>query len=82
MLAQIFQSTACNAVHSIEQRAAKWIIAAVDRTGTNEVPLTQERLSAMLSVGRSYISRVINTFKEGKALSVRRGRMVILITSG
>src|SRR5512139_4011107 len=28
MLAQIFQSTACNAVHSIEQRTAKWILAA------------------------------------------------------
>src|SRR6202048_855474 len=32
MLAQIFQSTACNAVHSIEQRTAKWIISAMERT--------------------------------------------------
>lgn len=31
MLAQIFQSTACNAIHSIEQRTAKWIIAAMER---------------------------------------------------
>jgi len=29
MLAQIFQSTACNAIHSIEQRTAKWIISAM-----------------------------------------------------
>ncbi len=33
MLAQMFQSTACNAIHSIEQRTAKWIIAAKERTG-------------------------------------------------
>src|SRR5262249_33274421 len=33
LLAQVFQSTACNAIHSIEQRTAKWIIAAMDRTG-------------------------------------------------
>ena len=32
MLAQIFQSTACNAIHSIEQRTAKWIVSAMERT--------------------------------------------------
>ncbi len=32
LLAQIFQSTACNAIHSIEQRTAKWIISAMERT--------------------------------------------------
>src|SRR4029079_4694620 len=37
MLAQIFQSTACNAIHSIEQRTAKWIIAAMQRTDGEEV---------------------------------------------
>lgn len=77
-MAQIFQSTACNAAHGIEQRAAKWILAAVDRTGENEVPLTQERLSAMLGVGRSYISRVIGRFKQEKILEVKRGYLVIL----
>jgi hypothetical protein len=77
-MAQIFQSTACNAAHGIEQRTAKWILAAIDRTGESEVPLTQERLSAMLGVGRSYISRVIALFKKEKILSVKRGCLVIL----
>ncbi len=36
MLAQIFQSTACNAIHSIEQRTAKWIISAMERTDGDE----------------------------------------------
>src|ERR1700682_1285829 len=40
MLAQIFQSTACNAIHSIEQRTAKWILSAMERAdGDNIVPL-------------------------------------------
>jgi hypothetical protein len=44
MLAQMFQSTACNAIHSIEQRTAKWIISAMERTdGDNIVPLTHEQ---------------------------------------
>jgi hypothetical protein len=45
LLAQVFQSTACNAIHSIEQRAAKWIIAAWERTGDDAVPLTHEQLA-------------------------------------
>jgi hypothetical protein len=41
LLAQVFQSTACNAVHSIEQRTAKWICVVMERTGNHIVPLTQ-----------------------------------------
>jgi hypothetical protein len=78
MLAQIFQSTACNAIHSIEQRTAKWIIAAMERTDGNEVvPLTHEQLSTLLGVGRSYASRVIQTFKAEGVLETRRGSILV-----
>lgn len=77
MLAQIFQNTACNAAHNIEQRTAKWIIAAIERTGADEVPLTQERLSSMLGVGRSYVSRVIGRLKDAGILNVRRGHIIV-----
>lgn len=78
MLAQIFQSTACNAIHSIEQRTAKWIIAAMERTEGNEVvPLTHEQLSTLLGVGRSYASRVIQTFKAEGVLETRRGSILV-----
>jgi DNA-binding MarR family transcriptional regulator len=77
LVAQIFQATACNASHSIEQRAAKWILSAMDRTGGQEVPLTQERLAAMLGVGRSYVSRIIKRYKADGLLSVRRGRIFV-----
>ncbi|MBV9903410.1 MAG: Crp/Fnr family transcriptional regulator, partial [Alphaproteobacteria bacterium] len=59
LLAQIFQSTACNAIHSIEQRTARWILSAMERTGDHRVPLTHEELASMLGVGRSYTSRVL-----------------------
>jgi len=55
MLAQVFQSTACNAIHSIEQRTAKWIVSAMERTdGDNAVPLTHEQLATLLGVGQLY----------------------------
>jgi hypothetical protein len=79
MLAQIFQSTACNAIHSIEQRTAKWIIAAMDRTdGQDVVPLTHEQLATLLGVGRSYTSRVMQTFKAEGVLDTRRGSILVL----
>lgn len=77
LLTQVFQSTACNAIHSIEQRTAKWIIAAMDRTGTDVVPLTHEQLAMMMGVGRSYTSRVIQTFKSDGILETRRGSVVV-----
>ena len=79
LLAQIFQATACNAIHSIEQRTAKWIISAMERTnGDNDVvPLTHEQLATLLGVGRSYTSRVIQAFKAEGVLETRRGSILI-----
>jgi DNA-binding transcriptional regulator YhcF (GntR family) len=78
MLAQIFQSTACNAVHSIEQRTAKWILSAMERIdGSDAVPLTHEQLATLLGVGRSYASRVIQIFRAEEILETRRGSIVV-----
>jgi hypothetical protein len=78
MLAQVFQSTACNAIHSIEQRTAKWILSAMERTdGDDVVPLTHEQLATLLGVGRSYTSRVIQTFKAEGVLETRRGSILV-----
>src|ERR1700676_1508640 len=78
LLAQMFQSTACNAIHSIEQRTAKWIISAMERTdGDGVVPLTHEQLATLLGVGRSYASRVIQIFKAEGILETRRGSILV-----
>jgi hypothetical protein len=78
MLAQIFQSTACNAIHSIEQRTAKWIVSAMERTNSDGVvPLTHQQLATLLGVGRSYASRVIQAFKAQEILETRRGAILV-----
>jgi len=78
LLAQIFQATACNATHNIEQRTAKWLIAAMDRTGDHRVPLTQEQLAGMLGVGRSYINRVVRSWQREGVLKWNRGTLEVL----
>ena len=77
LMAQMFQSTACNAIHSIEQRVAKWLVAALDRAGDHVLPLTQDQLAGLLGVGRSYASRVLQTFRTDGIIETRRGAMLV-----
>jgi CRP-like cAMP-binding protein len=82
MVAQMFQSIACNASHTIEQRAAKWLCAAIDRTGRNELVMTQEQLASMMGIGRSYASRVVQRFKGDGLVRTRRGGLEVLDPDG
>lgn len=78
LLAQVFQSVACNANHLIEQRAAKWLSAAVARTGSADITIRQEQFASIMGVGRSYVSRVISRFKTMELIVVRRGGIKVL----
>lgn len=82
LMAQVFQSVACNAAHSIEQRTAKWLMAAAERAGTDVLALTQEQLAAMLGVGRSYLSRVIHDLRQRGVIETRRGRIRVRDVDG
>lgn len=78
LMAQVFQSVACNANHTIEQRAAKWLCAAVQRTGNSEVTMRQDQLASMMGIGRSYVSRVLARFKAAGLVATRRGGLKVL----
>jgi len=78
LLAQTLQAGACNAVHSIEQRAAKWILATMERTERGGITLSHEQLATMLGVGRSYASRVIKDFKAQGILETKRLELQVL----
>ncbi len=82
MMAQVFQAVACNASHTIEQRAAKWLYAALERTGQNEIAMTQEQLASMMGIGRSYASRVVQRFKADRIIQTRRGGLKVLDAPG
>lgn len=77
LLAQMFQAVACNATHTIEQRAAKWLAAAHDRTGDDSMTLTQDNLATLLGVGRSYVAKVMSGLKKNGALETSRGHLTI-----
>jgi CRP-like cAMP-binding protein len=77
LLAQVFQSVACNATHNIEQRACKWLVAAVERTGSTRIAMTQDELASMLGVGRSYLSFFLKSLKARGLIDTGRGRIEV-----
>lgn len=78
LVAQILQSVACNARHSIEQRAARWLSVAVSRTVGDHVIMTQAQLGMFLGVGRSYVARVLKRLREQGIIQTKRGGITIL----
>ena len=78
LLAQVLQSVACNASHTIEARCARWLLGLQDRIGGDVLPVTHEVLAELLGVQRSYLTRTLRTLQQQSLIQVRRGRIVIL----
>jgi CRP-like cAMP-binding protein len=74
----IMQSTACNAVHSVEQRLARWLLMARDRMGSDEFPLTQEFVAMMLGASRPTVTIVASTLQKAGLITYRRGTVTIV----
>lgn len=78
----VAQSTACNAVHSVEQRLARWLLMARDRMGTDDFPLTQEFVAMMLGAARPTVSVVAGTLQKAGLIKYRHGRVTIVDGDG
>ena len=74
----IMQSTACNAVHSVEQRLARWLLMARDRMGSNEFPLTQEFVAMMLGASRPTVTIVASSLQKAELIRYHRGQIKII----
>jgi len=78
LLGLIMQSTACNAVHTVEQRLARWFLMAHDRMGTDSFPLTQEFVAMMLGVARPTVTIVAGTLQKAGLITYQRGKVTVL----
>jgi CRP-like cAMP-binding protein len=77
LLAQVMESVACNAFHSIPERAARWLLHAQDRSG-DRIELTQEALAKLLGVQRTTVNTVVRELLDAGLISTGRG--VIRVT--
>lgn len=72
LLAQVMQSVACNAFHSIPERAARWLLHVQDRAG-NRIELTQEAFAGLLGVQRTTVNAVVRSLQDEGLITTRRG---------
>lgn len=77
LLSQVLQSAACNAVHSAEQRCARWLLTATDRSGSDSLALTHEMMAETLGVHRPTVSIVARSLQQAGIIRYRRGAITI-----
>lgn len=79
ILIQASQLSGCNAHHSIQQRLARWLLLAQDRSQSDALPITHDMLSRMLGVRRATVSECIAALEQQEVLG--RARSLIRINS-
>jgi CRP-like cAMP-binding protein len=76
------QTAACNRLHSIEQRCARWLLMASDRTGSDEMPMTHEFMASMLGVRRAGVTTTLGELSRSGLIRNGRGQTTIIDSEG
>lgn len=82
MFVLVSQSAACNRLHPVEERCARWILMTHDRVDSDSFPLTQDFLASMLGVRRPSVSVAAGILQRAGLVSYSRGRMTVLDRPG
>lgn len=77
LVGTIVQAAACNAVHGVEKRLARWLLMAHDRVAHDRFLLTQEAVAMMLGVTRPTVTVVARGLQADGVITYHRGRLVI-----
>lgn len=76
LMAQFQHVAACNALHSVEARLARWLLHVHDRVEGDVLPLTQETLAEFLGVRRTTVTQVISKLREQGAIRSNRRSLI------
>lgn len=82
-ITQVSQTAACNRLHVVEQRCARWLLLTHDRMGgENDVPLTHQFLSYMLGVRRAGVTEALGMLAVNGLVRAGKGRITIIDRPG
>lgn len=81
LLSQVMQSVACNNFHTIEQRAARWLLTAQDRGG-DRIELTQAELAGLLGAQRTTVNAAVQALQDQGLIATRRGAIQVVDRAG
>lgn len=72
------QVAACNRLHEVDERLARWLLMCQDRIGSNFVPLTQEFLAHMLGTRRASVTVAAGILQKAGLITYSRGHVNIV----
>jgi CRP-like cAMP-binding protein len=75
---EVTQIAACNRLHEIEERLARWLLMSQDRIQKDALPLTQEFLAQMLGTRRASVSIAAGILHRAGLIHYTRGQVTIL----
>ena len=75
---QVAQAAACNCLHKVPERLARWLAMSYERAGSARLPLTHEVLSQMLGCRRSSITSAAGALQKARVLGPGHGQVRIL----
>jgi CRP-like cAMP-binding protein len=75
---QVTQIAACNRLHEVHERLARWLLMCADRVGSNSLPLTQEFLAQMLGTRRSSVTVAAGILQKARLIANGRGEVEII----
>jgi len=75
---QVAQTAACNRLHKIDQRLARWLLIAQDRVDSGVVPITHDYLATMLGTDRPSVTVAAGILQKKQIISYSRGMLKIL----
>jgi CRP-like cAMP-binding protein len=78
LITMIARAVACNSLHSVQQRACRWLLTTHDRVAEDEFLLTQDFLGQMLGVTRASVNEVARELQNAGTINYSRGRVAIL----
>ena len=81
-LTQVSQSLACNSMHPISQRCARWLLMTHDRTERDDFTLTHEILAQMLAVRRAGVSVAAGELQDAGLIRYSRGKVTVTDRAG
>ncbi len=77
MLVQTAQTAACNRVHELEERLARWLLMCQDRVQSDDLPITQEFLAMMPGTRRTTVTVAAGMLHKAGLIEYSRGRVTV-----
>lgn len=82
VVAQMMQSTACNALHHVEERCCRWLLMTHDRMHQQDFTLSHEFLAVMLGVRRQTVTVIAGTLQSAGLIRYKHGHVTVLDRPG